>query len=83
MSAKVNPLAGKIADPSKLTRDWIVAPGMALRTGVLAFSPDARAWSYHVKMVPLTGADVVDVPAGDAMQATTQTLLLLQTIIKP
>jgi hypothetical protein len=27
------------ADPAKLDRDWIVAPGMAIRNGVLAFSP--------------------------------------------
>jgi len=27
------------ADPSKLTRDWIVAPGMAVRDGVLIFAP--------------------------------------------
>jgi hypothetical protein len=28
------------ADPAKLRRDWIVAPGMAVRNGVLAFAPD-------------------------------------------
>jgi hypothetical protein len=28
------------ADLAKLSRDWIMAPGMVLRNGVLAFSPD-------------------------------------------
>ena len=26
-------------DPAKLTRDWIVGPGMAIRDGVLVFAP--------------------------------------------
>lgn len=28
------------SDPAKLTRDWVVAPGMVIRNNVLAFSPD-------------------------------------------
>jgi hypothetical protein len=28
------------ADSAKLERDWLVAPGMAVRNGVLAFAPD-------------------------------------------
>ncbi|HJU73522.1 MAG TPA: hypothetical protein VJ717_07235 [Gemmatimonadaceae bacterium] len=27
-------------DPARLARDWIVAPGMAIRNGVLSFAPD-------------------------------------------
>jgi len=28
------------SNPAKLVRDWILAPGMAVRNGVLAFGPD-------------------------------------------
>jgi hypothetical protein len=27
------------SDPTKLARDWVIGPGMAIRNGVLAFSP--------------------------------------------
>src|SRR5262245_6930423 len=27
------------ADPTKLARDWVIGPGMAVRNGLLAFSP--------------------------------------------
>jgi hypothetical protein len=28
------------SDPAKLARDWVMGPGMAIRSGVLAFSPE-------------------------------------------
>jgi hypothetical protein len=49
-------------------------------TEILGFAPDAREYEFHATLVPLGGADPIEVPPAGAMQKKTG-MLLLETLV--